>query len=106
MSAFVIHALSATSPTLFGSGTPEFQQPTDSPTNSTATTTTATQQDTATVSPTAQALLLYQQGETVSTIASLLGVSVSTVDSYLNISVQATPVVQAPPTATAKAAGA
>ena len=50
--------------------------------------------DTAKLSTEAQAILLYQQGESVNMISNLLGVNVSTIDSYLGIQVQTTPAAQ------------
>lgn len=54
---------------------------------------TNTQKDTVKLSPGAQALQLYEQGNSIQFIAATLGVSVATVDSYLPI--------QAPTAATA-----
>lgn len=68
--------------TLFNSSST--QQPTQQ-----TTTQAAAQQDTVKLSDKAQAQLLHQQGESVSAIASSLGVTKDTVDSYLNITVDA-----------------
>lgn len=54
------------------------------------------QQDTATLSPTAQALQLYQAGDTVTAVAAVLDVNIATVDGYLNISVQDIQTTQMP----------
>lgn len=48
-----------------------------------------TKQDSVKLSPTAQALQLYQQGENGQYIAATLGLPVATVDSYLSIQVPA-----------------
>ena len=54
-----------------------------------------TKGDTATLSATAQALALYQQGESVTMISEVMGVNITTVDGYLDIQVQTVPTTQA-----------
>jgi DNA-binding NarL/FixJ family response regulator len=53
--------------------------------------TTETPKDTAALSITARTLQLFEQGESVSAIAFILGISVDTVDSYLHISPPTSP---------------
>ncbi|HEX4231091.1 MAG TPA: hypothetical protein VHZ07_20610 [Bryobacteraceae bacterium] len=56
--------------------------------------TTNGQQDTASLSPTARALALLQEGETISAVAITMNTSVATIDAYLNITPQTDPVAQ------------
>lgn len=53
--------------------------------NNTSTAGTATGSDTVSLSPTAQATALQQQGLTVNEIASFLGLTTATVDGYLDL---------------------
>jgi DNA-binding NarL/FixJ family response regulator len=63
-----------------------------STTNAEAVTRTAltSQEDTVTLSAAAQAMLLHQQGHSVTTIAASLGLDVKTVDSYLGVPMDST----------------
>lgn len=50
--------------------------------------TESTQHDTVTLSPTAEALQLYRDGESVTAIAATLGANIASVDGYLDLPIQ------------------
>jgi hypothetical protein len=52
------------------------------------------QQDTASLSPTARALALFREGETISAVAVTMNTSVAEIDAYLNISPEIAAVAQ------------
>jgi hypothetical protein len=60
----------------------------DTQQNTEATTLASAQRDTAALSPDAQAVNLYQQGESVSTIANVMGTSIAAINGYLSIPAQ------------------
>ena len=81
-------ALFNTTANLYGTTQTTANNSTQSATTTQAAATSSDQDDTVKLSTTAQAKMLYKQGEGVSTIASALGTDTKTINSLLGITLQ------------------